>query len=73
MARRKADCDSVIVIQEFLTKPQAMAYTNRLTEEKFNEDIEPYVNIYQGGKGGCYFLPELGERMLNMLAIRRKR
>lgn len=73
MARRKADFESVIIIQEFLTKPQAMAYTNRLTEEKFNEDIEPYVNIYHGGKGGCYFLPELRERMLNLLAIRKRR
>ena len=73
MARRKADMDSLTIIQEFLTKSQAMAYTLRLTEEKFNEDIEPYVNIYQGGKGGCYYLPELRKRMLSMRAIRRNR
>lgn len=39
MARRKADFDGFD--PEFLTKSQAMAYTHRLTEETFNEEIMP--------------------------------
>lgn len=68
MARRKADFDSLLV-QEFLTKAQAMAYTLRLTEEKFNEEIAPYVHTYRGGHGGCYYLPELRKRMLELVEI----
>ncbi len=65
MARKKADYDGLI-IQEFLTKAQAMAYTLRGTEEKFNVEIHPYVHTYQGGHGVCYFLPELRKRMLQL-------
>ena len=68
MARTKADFEG-LKVQEFLTKAQAMAYTLRLTEEKFDADIRPYVHIYRGGKGGCYYLPELRKRMLDVVEI----
>lgn len=68
MARRKADFDGLLV-QEFLTKSQAMAYTLRLTEETFNEEIMPYVHVYQGGKGGVYYVPELRKRMLDLVEL----
>ena len=45
-----------------------MAYTLR-SEEKFNEEIRPYVHIYRAGHGGCYFLPELRKRMLDLVEI----
>ena len=67
MARRKVDYDG-LMNQEFLTKGQAMAYTLR-SEEKFNEEIRPYVHIYRAGHGGCYFLPELRKRMLDLVEI----
>ena len=66
MARRKADYDSLIV-QEFLNKAQAMAYTNCKTEEKFDELIHPYVHTYQGSKGVDYYVPELRKRKLAMV------
>ena len=45
MARRKADYESLMV-QEFLSKSQAMAYTNT-TEDQFKEWIQPYVHVYR--------------------------
>lgn len=54
---------------EFLSKSQAMAYTNRLTENKFNEEILPYVHVYKGGKGGIYYLPELRKVVMNYIEI----
>lgn len=68
MASRKADFDGLLV-QDFLTKAQAMAYTLRLSEDKFNTEIAPYVHVYRAGKGGCYYLPELRKRMLDMVEI----
>ena len=68
MARRKADFDGLLV-QEFLTKSQAMAYTLRLTEETFNEEIMPYVHVYRGAKGGVYYVPELRKRMLDLVEL----
>lgn len=38
----------------WLTKPQAMTYTNRLTEEVFEKEIAVKVNRYRGGKGFLY-------------------
>ena len=69
MARRKADFDG-LQVQEFLTKAEAMAYTLRLTEEKFNEEIMPYVHVYQGGQGGCYYVQELRKRMLSLVVLK---
>ena len=66
MARRKADYDSLIV-QEFLNKAQAMAYTHQETEEKFNAKIHPYVHTYEGGHGVLYFVPELRDRVKAMV------
>ena len=68
MARKKADFDGLMV-QDFLTKAEAMAYTLR-SEEKFNEEIAPFVHTYRAGKGGCYFIPELRKRMLEMVEIK---
>ena len=69
MASKKADFQGLMV-QEFLTKPQAMAYTLRKTEAKFDEEIAPYVHVYHGGRNGCYYLPELRRRMLSMVEIK---
>ena len=68
MARRKADYESLMV-QEFLSKSQAMAYTNT-TDEQFKEWIQPYVHVYRSKyKAGDYFLPELRKRKLEMVEI----
>lgn len=68
MARRKADYESLMV-QEFLSKSQAMAYTNT-TEDQFKEWIEPYVHVYRSKyKAGDYFLPELRKRKLELAEI----
>ena len=69
MASRKADFDGLRV-QEFLTKRQAMAYTQRLSEKTFNEEILPYVHVYRGGKGGCYYVPELRKCVLSQVEIK---
>ena len=71
MARPKPDYDSMIILQEFLTREQAMAYTHR-GDAKFKADILPYVNIYDGGQGECFYLPELRRRMLNLRRIKSK-
>lgn len=68
MARRKANFDGFE--PDFLTKAQAMAYTHRLTEETFNEEILPHVHVYRGGKGGIYAKIELKNRILEMVEIR---
>ena len=67
MANRKANADGLLV-QDFVTKVQAMAYTLR-GEQKFDEEIRPYVHIYRGGKGGAYYIPELRKRMLDLVEI----
>ena len=72
MARKKADYAGLMT-QDFLTKSQAMAYTLRETEEVFDRDIKPYVNIYRAGHGGCYYLPELRKRMLALIEIKALR
>lgn len=70
MANRKPNADGLIV-QDFVTKVQAMAYTLR-GEVKFDEDIKPYVNIYEAGHGEAYYIPELRKRMLNLLVVKSK-
>ena len=67
MSNRKANADGLLV-QDFLTKVQAMAYTLR-GEVKFNEEIAPYVHVYRAGKGGAYYIPELRKRMLELVEI----
>ena len=67
MARRKADFDGFE--PDFLTKSQAMAYTHRLTEETFNEEIRPHVHVYRGGKAGIYDKIELRNRVLELVEI----
>ena len=68
MARRKADYDGLMV-QEFLSKSQAMAYCN-MTEDQFAELIQPYVHVYRSKyKAGDYFLPELRKRKLELAEI----
>ena len=68
MARRKADYDSLLV-QEFLSFSQAMAYTN-MTEDDFKELIAPYCHVYKSKfKHGDYFLPELRKRKLQLAVI----
>ena len=69
MASKKADYDGLMV-QEFVTKAQAMAYTNMLTEAAFDEKILPYVHTYQNSDGrgkGDFFIPELRKRTLQLV------
>lgn len=69
MASKKADYEGLMV-QEFVTKAQAMAYTNMLTEAAFDEKILPYVHTYQNSDGrgkGDFFIPELRKRKLQMV------
>ncbi len=69
MASKKADYDGLMV-QEFVTKAQAMAYTNMLTETAFDEKILPYVHTYQNSDGrskGDFFIPELRQRKLQLV------
>lgn len=69
MASKKADYDGLMV-QEFVTKAQAMAYTNMLTEVAFDEKILPYVHTYQNSDGrgkGDFFIPELRKRKLQLV------
>lgn len=71
MASKKADYESLMV-QEFLTKAQAMAYTNFKTEESFDEMIAPWCHVYRNSDGrseGDYFLPELRKRKLELAVI----
>ena len=69
MASKKADYDGLMV-QEFVTKAQAMAYTNMLTEAAFDEKILPYVHTYQNSDGrgkGDFFIHELRKRKLQLV------
>ena len=71
MARRKADYDGLMV-QEFVNKAQAMAYTNMQTEPAFDEWILPYVHTYRNSDGrgkGDFFIPELRKRKLQLVVM----
>ena len=71
MASKKADYDGLLV-QEFLSKAQAMAYTNFKSEEAFDEMIAPWCHVYRNSDGrseGDYFLPELRNRKLELAVI----
>ena len=71
MARRKADYDGLMV-QEFLSKAQAMAYTNFKTEDEFDEWIGKYCHVYRNSdrrSKGDYFIPELRKRKLELQMI----
>lgn len=67
MARRKADYDSLMV-QDFLNRAQAMAYTHQPNEDAFKVKIHPYVHTYESGEGMVYYIPELRHRVLQMIA-----
>ena len=67
MASKKADYEGLMV-QEFLSKAQAMAYTNYPNEKKFDEEVRPYMHVYRNGdrrSKGDYFLPELRQWKLD--------
>ena len=71
MASKKADYDGLMV-QEFVNKAQAMAYTNMQTEAAFDEHILPYVHTYRtrDGRGkGDFFIPELRKRKLQLVVM----
>ena len=68
MARPKADYDGLMV-QEFLSFEQAMAYCN-FTAEEMKELVLPYVHTYRSKyKKGDYYLPELRKRKLAMVEV----
>ena len=68
MARPKADYDGLMV-QEFLSFEQAMAYCN-FTADEMKELVLPYVHTYRSKyKKGDYYLPELRKRKLELAVI----
>ena len=71
MASKKADYDGLIV-QEFLSKAQAMAYTNFKVESEFDLYIGRYCHVYRNSDSrskGDYFLPELRKRKLELVEM----
>ena len=71
MASKKADYES-LKVQEFLSKSQAMAYTNFKTEESFDEMIAPWCHVYRNSDGrsdGDYFIDELRRRKMELAVI----
>ena len=71
MASKKADYEGLMV-QEFLSKAQAMAYTNFRVEPEFDEWIGRYCHVYRNSDSrskGDYFLPELRKRKLELVEI----
>ena len=69
MASKKADYDGLMV-QEFLSKAQAMAYTNFKVESEFDLHIGRYCHVYRNSDSrskGDYFLPELRKRKLELV------
>jgi hypothetical protein len=68
MASKKADYESLMV-QEFLSFEQAMAYCN-LTADEMKELVLPYVHTYRSKfKKGDYFLPEIRKRKLQLVEM----
>ena len=71
MASKKADYDG-LKVQEFLSKAQAMAYTNFKVESEFDLYIGRYCHVYRNGDSrskGDYFLPELRKRKLELVEM----
>ena len=71
MASRKANYEGLMV-QEFVDKDIAMAYTNMKNEPAFDELILPYVHVYRNSDNrskGDFFIPELRKRKLELVAI----
>ena len=69
MASKKADYDGLMV-QDFINKAQAMAYTNMQNETAFDEKILPYVHTYENSDGrskGDFYIPELRKRKLQLV------
>lgn len=72
MARPKADYDGLMV-QEFLSFEQAMAYCN-FTADEMKELVLPYVHRYRSKyKKGDYYLPEIRKRKLELVEIAPER
>lgn len=71
MASKKADYDG-LKVQEFLSKAQAMAYTNFKVESAFDLHIGRYCHVYRNSDSrseGDYFLPELRKRKLELVEM----
>lgn len=68
MPSKKANKDGFVA--QFLDKAQAMAYTHRLSERKFDEEIAPRVHAYRGGKGFLYDIDELYTVIKSMVEIK---
>lgn len=71
MASKKADYEGLMV-QDFINKAQAMAYTNMLNETAFDEKILPYVHTYENSDGrskGDFYIPELRKRKLELVEV----
>lgn len=71
MASKKADYEGLMV-QEFLSKAQAMAYTNFKVESEFDLHIGRYCHVYLNSDSrskGDYFLPELRKRKLELVEM----
>ena len=58
MASKKAK-PITIGDKDYLTKSEAMAYTNRLSEATFDRDIAPYVHAVDSSKEMLYSNREL--------------
>ena len=74
MASKKADYESLMV-QEFLSKAQAMAYTNFKSEEAFDEMIAPWCHVYRNSDGrseGDTFCQNCGSANWNWLSSSRQ-
>ena len=57
----------------WLTKQEAMTYVNSNTEEIFNVDWKPYLNIYDGGgKSYLFKKAQIDAFMEKRLAIKGK-
>ena len=55
----------------WLSKAQAMAWVGVKTEENFNTDWRPYLNLYDnGGKGGRYDKKQIDAFMESRLCIK---
>ena len=67
--RTKPDYEG-LKVQEWLTYPQALAYTN-LTVDDFATNVKPYVNKYMRDKKSVqYSLIELRQRMQQLVVIK---
>jgi len=72
MARPKADYDGLLV-QDFLTYNQALAYAN-CTDDEFKAWYLPYLNVYRCKcKKGQFFIPALRQLILDNVEMKAER